>query len=153
MRKGITSTLRALFIIALSIIYIQANAQKSELQVDRVVIGHYKLADDALNEYVVQMKSGQVMFTDDRLGSGTTIGKASRDTYKAFETYVNSYDYSMFMLKYKQNKDYSYVRVYMSNGDYQEAYWNDATGPEAQMFYTDVMKFIEQTRQTATASK
>jgi len=152
MRKGITSTLRALFIIALSIIYIQVNAQKNELEVDRVVIGHYKLADDELNEYVVQMKSGQVMFTDDRLGSGTLIGKANRDSYKAFETYVNAYDYSMFMLKYKQNKDYSYVRVYMSNGDYQEAYWNDVAGPEAQKFYTVAMKFIEQTRQT-TASK
>jgi hypothetical protein len=153
MRTGITHSLRTLLIITLSIIYVHVNAQKNGLEVDRVVIGHYKLANDELNEYVIQMKSGQIMFTDDRMGSGHMIGKANRESFKLFEQYVNTYDYSMFMLKYKQNKDYSYVRVYMTNGDYQEAYWNESSGPEAEKFYVDAMKFIEETRQAATASK
>lgn len=152
MRHNATSALRKVLILILSIIYVQGFAQDKGAQVDRIVIGSYNLANDELNEYVVQMKAGQIMHTADRTGASTTVGKINKDSFKPFEQYVNTYDYSMFMLKYKQSKDYSYVRVYMTNGDYQEAYWNDAPGPEAGKFYADVMKLIEETRQ-ATASK
>lgn len=146
-------TLKTLLIIYLSIIYVHLNAQdKKGEKVDRVVIGTYSIANDELKEYVVNVQSGEVLYTNDRLGSSVVVGNANRETQKNFQLYVNGYDYSMFMLKYKQSKDYTYVRVYMENGDYQEAYWNESTGPEAQKFYNDVMTFIGTSSQ-ATASK